>query len=359
VHKSRIPRLRPLSTVLVRLAVLGLVVALAAAPDASAATAAEPAGTTTVHTYASSTGLVHYRVFTPSGVAPGQHLPMVVVIHGCGLSAAQEEGATLFDDVAEREKFLVLYPDNDDLVHPAGCWQFYNVTAMNREQGDLATIAGMTNAVIGANRVEVDRVYAIGTSSGGLITSNLGASYPDLYTAIGLMAGGPYGPPLCMTGLIAPGSTASAAQAALEAEGSRQRVIPFVVLNGDADRVVSPACGEQAAQQWTRTNNLVLSGSQSAPIAAAQVVDHDPAVPGGYPYRVTSFATPSGCVLGLHYLIHGMGHGWSGGSTSPTYATTTNPLVAASRPLGPSAAEASWDFFSRFTQRTPTQPCAS
>ncbi|HWU31996.1 MAG TPA: hypothetical protein VN108_03925, partial [Marmoricola sp.] len=74
------------------------------------------------------------------------------------------------------------------------------------------------------------------------------------------------------------------------------------------------------------------------------------AVPGGYPYEVSTYGTAK-CIVGQHYVIHGMGHGWSGGTTNPKYASSTNPLVAASRPLGPSAAMASWMFFSRFSLR--------
>lgn len=307
-------------------------------------------GTTTTYAYASRTGTVHYRLFTPSTYVKGRALPLVVVVHGCGLTSHQEEEATLYDQVARRHNFLVLYPDDDDRSHLGRCWQFYNPT-LRRDSGDLATIAGMTRAVERIRTVNRQRIYAIGTSSGGLILSDLVAAYPDIYAAIGLMAGGPYGPDLCMTGLPGIADAAVAARGAFAAEARRRRVVPFIVLNGDADHVVSPVCGAEAVEQWLRANNLVISGRQTAPVSlsSASTTDHAPAVPGGYRYTVWSYRLPSGALIGLHYVIHGMGHGWSGGTSDPAYASSSNPLVAPSRPLGPSASEASWAFFSRFT----------
>lgn len=319
-----------------------------AAPQAQAGT-----GSVQQYAYDSSTGVVHFRVFTPSSYNPSKPAPLVVFTHGCNTTAAQQQAASLYDPVAEREGFVVMYPDNDDSAHPAQCWRFYDASN-KRGAGDLATIAGMTRAVMGMRSIDRQRVYQIAMSSGALITSDLAGAYPELYAAIGIMNGSPYGPDSCLSGLNgapAQGDPSQQAAAARAEEGPRARVMPFVVLNGDQDNTVSPACDDQAVQQWLRTNNLVVSGRQDRPLGLAPASDQAATKPGGYRYNVLSYRQPSGCLIGQHWVIHGMDHFWSGGTSDPAYAAFTDPK-------GPSAAEASWAFFSRYRLSSTSGSCA-
>jgi poly(hydroxyalkanoate) depolymerase family esterase len=296
------------------------------------------------YTYNSATGAVHYLVYTPSTYDPARPAPLVVLTHGCNTTAAQQEAASIDDPIAEQNRFVVMYPDDDDSVHPVQCWRFYDKPQQQRDSGDVATIAGMTRAVMAMRNIDRQRVYEIGMSSGALITSDLAAAYPDLYTAIGIMAGGPYGTDSCLTGQNgAPsiGDVSQAAAAAFAEEGPRARVMPFIVLNGDMDHTVSPGCGQQAVDQWVRTDNLVVSGKQTGPIGSAPAADRPATVTGGHSYDVLAYRGADGCVLGEHWVIHGMDHFWSGGTTDPMYAQFTDPK-------GPSASAASWAFFSRF-----------
>ena len=50
------------------------------------------------------------------------------------------------------------------------------------------------------------------------------------------------------------------------------------------------------------------------------------------PYDVLAFPGPTGCVLGEHWVIHGMDHFWSGGTTDPMYAQFTNAATTEARP---------------------------
>jgi poly(hydroxyalkanoate) depolymerase family esterase len=291
---------------------------------------------------------VHFRVFTPAAYRKGDPVPLVVVTHGCNTDAEQMEASSAYDAVAEAHDFIVMYPDDDDAVHPiVECWNWYLPTDWQRGEGDLATIAGMVHATMALRNIDASRVYEIGMSSGALITSDLGAAYPRLFAAIGIMAGGPYGLPTCVAG---GNSTTSSASAALQEEAGQARVMPFIVLNGDKDNVVSPSCDAQAVQQWLRTDNLVLDGTQKAPLRLSPEHDSGGRVHDGLSYHVLRYTAPDGCLVGEHYVVHGMGHYWSGGTSNPRYAQFTDPK-------GPSAAEASWAFFSRFSQSRSAVTC--
>ena len=66
---------------------------------------------------------------------------------------------------------------------------------------------------------------------------------------------------------------------------------------------------------------------------------------------VKSFLDPDGCLIAERWIVHGMGHFWSGGTTDPAYANFTDPK-------GPSAAEATWAFLSRYRRSDTGMPCA-
>jgi poly(hydroxyalkanoate) depolymerase family esterase len=274
---------------------------------------------------------------------------LVVVTHGCNTNADQMEASSAYDPLAEADDFIVMYPDDNDAVHPIECWQWYDPLDWQRGEGDLATIAGMVDATTTMRTIDASRIYEIGMSSGALITSDLGAAYPHLFAAIGIMAGGPYGLPTCVAG---GNSATSAASGAFSEEAGQARVMPFIVLNGDKDNVVSPGCDDQAVQQWLRTDNLVLSGTQKTPLRLSPTHHSARRVHGGRSYQVLRYTAPDGCLVGEHYVIGGMGHFWSGGTSNPRYASFTDPK-------GPSAAKASWTFFSHFSQARSAVKCGA
>lgn len=274
-------------------------------------------------------------------------VPLVVVIHGCNVTAQAQRESSGYDAVADREGFVVLYPDNDDGAHAGGCWRWYEPSSWYRDDGDPAALATMTRAVMAKYPIDPERVYVIGMSSGGLITSNLVASYPDLFAAFGLMAGGPYRGVGCLSQSVGNDPRTLAADAR-DAEGDYARVLPFIVLHGDRDYTVPPSCGTAATEQWLRTDNLVASGGQDGPLSLAPArVEAGTPKAGGYPFDVEHYTDPGGCEVAQRWDIHGMEHYWSGGSN-----------YKVGDPRGPSATEASWAFFERYRRSETDLPCA-
>jgi poly(hydroxyalkanoate) depolymerase family esterase len=323
-----------------------LVAASASAAVAGPAQAQAGAGTVEAHDFGAS----HYVLYTPSSYDASRPAPLVVMIHGCNTTAEQQMHANAAHALADREGFVILYPDNDDDLHPAQCWRFYSPLEWRRDSSDVAAIAGMTRTVMAARAIDPERVYAIGMSSGAFTASNLGPAYPDLYAAIGVMAGSAYSDFTCVgTGLGR--DVSDLARGAHAAMGPRARVLPFIVLHGDADAGIPPRCGERAVQQALRTANLAAGSRQDGPIALAPASTRSTTKPGGRAYDVRTYADPDGCVVGEHWIVHGMGHFWSGGTTDPRYAGFTDPT-------GPSASDAAWAFFKRFRRAETSLPCA-
>ena len=75
-------------------------------------------------------------------------MPLVVVLHGCTMTANEEAAATGYDQIAAKRGFVVLYP-NVDAVDRAngGCWKgLWDPGAEGRGRGDAGAIAAMTRA---------------------------------------------------------------------------------------------------------------------------------------------------------------------------------------------------------------------
>ena len=295
-----------------------------------------------------------YLAFVPSSYRAADRVPLVVVLHGCRTTADQQALASGYNEVAQRRGFIVLYPDVDATDQmEGGCWKgIWDPRAEGRGRGDARAVAAMTSAVMHRWRIDPARVYAIGISAGAFETAILGASYPDLYAAIGIHSGAAYGggEPGCVTSGESPAGTRTLALAALAAMARHARVMPVIVFHGDRDLVIPYACGQAAVQQWLETDNLVLGGEHRPPLPTSPTSLRPGTVTGGLRYTVASYLGGDGCAVIQFWTVHGMGHAWSGGSGDPSIALYTDPQ-------GPSAAAASSAFFLRWSLHGPTGIC--
>lgn len=337
-----------------RARLLGLAVGLLAVLPAAAAAAPGP-GTVSSLTYGTGQRAHPYLVYTPKGYTPSLHLPLYVMAHGCETTAYQQMEANLLNPLADQEHFVVAYPDidSDEAAQPGplrNCWQYFNPQDWQRGQNDDDAVAGITRSVMRTWNVDPQRVYLMGMSSGAFLTADMAATYSDLYAAVGENAGGDFGDFECTFQSAVTPAIAQTSQNAYDTMGSRARIVPKIVIGGDADQGIPPACADRALEQSLRTNNLVVDRSQTRPISLTPAeVEHEQK-PGGYSYTVSTYLDQHGCVIGQRYLVHGMNHFWSGGSADKRWADFTDPK-------GPSAAVASWAFFSHFTLANTARPC--
>lgn len=296
-------------------------------------------------------------VYIPGSVNPDTQAPMVVVLHGANTTAEQQRAANLFDPLAARERFIVLYPDHetDGALgrHPLQSWRFYNPVEMQRDVGDAQAIAELTRLAMARWNVDPERVYIVGMSAGGWMTSIMGATYPDLYAAIGIAEAGAYG--IGLAGLAQPLGPLLLrpevlAMSAYQAMGSHARVLPVINFQGEEDAAATPASGAHAVQQWLMTNNLVASGTLQSPFPLAPTETVDVKPEDGYPYHIDIYRDPDGCQILEQVRIEQMAHYWPGGSDDPSVAGFTDPKA-------PSGADLSWAFFKRFRRSDTSLPC--
>ncbi|WP_018177537.1 extracellular catalytic domain type 1 short-chain-length polyhydroxyalkanoate depolymerase [Jongsikchunia kroppenstedtii] len=340
-------RIRPTARLIGSLLV---VIAAVAAVIAQPAAAAPPgrAGVVRPGVHHQGSDVYPYLVYTPASVDRRKPAPLVVVVHGCQTTAAQQIESTRYNRIADREGFVLLYPDVDQLDRSApwpatNCWQFFDPASWHRDGGQAAAIADMTREAMRSSNIDARRVYLIGMSSGGFMASVMSAAYPDLYTAIGIASAGQYIDPSCIFHNPVTRPVTDSARDAYVEMGSRARVVPRFVIGGDSDGTVSSECQGKALQQGMETDNLVRRHQGEKPASLAPTSVREYVVPQGRSATVLTYATPDGRMVDQRWIVHGMDHYWSGGSPDPQLSRWTDAR-------GPDAAEFSWEFFQQFSK---------
>ena len=304
---------------------------VAVAPDASRARASAPAagaraahapaaaqaGRFTSGTHTTRHGSRAYKLFVPGAARPGTAapLPLVVMLHGCTQNPDDFAAGTRMNDAAQHDGFHVLYPEQSREHNPQGCWNWFKHTHQDRDRGEPAILASMVRAVMAEHSIDPQRVYVAGLSAGGAMAAILGQTHPDLFAAVGVHSGLAAGAARDMPSAFAAmqgNATASSGRlsplrgAAPQASSTR-RPPPTIVFHGDEDRTVHPVNGER-----------VLGGVGAHSVQPLQ---------GECGRRFTRHlhSAADGQVLAEHWVVHGAGHAWSGGSAQGSYADGRGP----------------------------------
>lgn len=246
-----------------------------------------------------------YRLFVPSGLHGPRHLPLVVMLHGCTQNPEDFATGTEMNAAAEREGVIVAYPEQPVTANPRTCWNWFDSAHQKTDAGEPALIAAITRAVISSHVVDSRRVYVAGISAGGAMAAIMGATYPELYTGVGVHSGVPFAAATTVAGALAAMQGRPRQPLALPfAPGSRRPAL--ILIHGDADVVVSSANPALIAQQWQ---------------ASASNAIHDAGATGGREWK--RWRTRDGRVEA--WSVSGLGHAWSGGNSAGTFADAAGP----------------------------------
>ncbi len=178
------------------------------------------------------------------------------MLHGCTQTAADFAAGTQMDELADAHQFIVVYPQQTPFNKPTTCWNWSVPANQTRDNGEPAILAGIVKTVEGNTTqwtVDRSRVFVAGASAGAVMSVILGATYPDLFAAIGVVAGVEY--PVGATGPSGLDPSV-AGKLAYQAMGKYARLVPTVVFQGTADPVVAPVNGDLVVQQWMQTDRL-------------------------------------------------------------------------------------------------------
>jgi poly(hydroxyalkanoate) depolymerase family esterase len=256
--------------------------ALLAAPAAQAATE--------VPSFGSNPGALKMFRYAPPGLAQGR--PVVVALHGCTQDAAYGDTSG-WTELARRFGFTVVMAQQQQLNNYNRCFNWFQSTDTTRGRGEAESIAQMTRKALAD--AGTAKAHVTGLSAGGGMTSVMLASYPELYSAGGIVAGIPHG---CAVALyeafscMSPGKNLTPAQWGAKVRAASGHTGPWPrvsVWHGTTDTTVAPANMREIVEQWTDVH-----GIPATPTGTDTV--------NGYPRARYGTAVET-------YTITGMGHG--------------------------------------------------
>lgn len=124
----------------------------------------------------SSGVLRNYLLHVPAGYQSGNPVSLILNFHGYGSNSKQEEGLTGMSTKADREGFIVVYPDGLDSKWSTGPGA--------EGEADQLFIRDLIASLEGQYNIDPKRIYATGISNGGGMTNRLGCDMADLIAAI-------------------------------------------------------------------------------------------------------------------------------------------------------------------------------
>lgn len=293
-------------------------------------------------TYNDSSGSHAYFVYAPASSQVGVAVPLIVMLHGCTQTALDLAAGTQMNALADEYNFIVAYPQQQRAYNRFLCWNWFTLKNQSRTGKEPAIIANITQAIVQDTSqwtIDPRRIYVAGISAGAAMSVILGATYPDIFAAIGVHSGFEYQAATSQNKVLRISHRGGPdpilqGQAAYAAMGSFARIIPTIVFHGTGDIVINPINGDQVVQQWMETDFLAsnetykVNFNSPANIRAGQV-------PGGRSYTVYTWNDTKGNELQEYWKIDGMGHAWSGGNNNGSYTD----------PSGPNASQAMYTFF--------------
>ena len=271
-----------------------------------------------------ATGARRFWLYRPPDLKFDERLPLIVMLHGCGQDANAFATSTRMNRIAMSERFMVLYPEQDRLANPQGCWNWFD-TSSGRAYREGALIMKAIDQACQLYQVDSTRVAIAGLSAGASMAALLVTLHPDRFKAVVMHSG------------IPPGTAHSTLSAMGAMHGHRATLPlvatpptmaaswpPLLVIHGDADAVVSPQNGLAAVQLWADAAGARAGTARS--VRRGQ----------RYPMSVTDFKH-KGRTAATLVAVSRLAHAWSGGAANKPYSDGN----------GPDASRMVWTFAAR------------
>ena len=261
--------------------------------------------------HAGPEGARPWRLMRPAGVVSG----VLVMLHGCRQDPEDFARGTAMNLAAAAHGLAVAWPEQPAAANPSRCWNWF-VPAHQGAGGEPAILAAIARAAMaetGARRAGV-----AGLSAGAAMAATLVRHHPGTFRAAALHSG------------LAPEAARdvpSAFAAMRDGPGTVRAgaPVPALVIHGEADATVHPA------------NAQALVRSLGADPAGGVV---ERATEGGRDVERRRTGTVE------WWRVAGLGHAWSGGSTTGRFAD----------PAGPDASDAIARFMARHLAGGDRQP---
>jgi polyhydroxybutyrate depolymerase len=237
-----------------------------------------------------------YLLHVPSGLPRGRPAALVLVFHGGGGQGLGTERLTHFSRIADRENFIVAYPDGINRRWNDG----RNGSAFRAREriDDVAFVSATIEAIAGERLIDRKRVYATGISNGAIFSHFLAAHLSTKIAAIAPVVGG-------VAESLARDFHPAEPVSVLVVQGTLDPLVPYdggAVARQQQGRIVST---NEAVRLWVASDHCAANPSRG------ELPDRDPT--DGCRVRTATWSNGGGGSAVTLYTIEGGGHTWPGG----------------------------------------------
>jgi len=263
-----------------------------------------------------------YTVYAPKSLSPGAGL--LVVLHGCFLTGDQMATGTEFNKYADQKGFVVLYPEQSYQDNAWKCWNWFKPENQRRDDGEASILVGMTLETVRKYDLDASRVFITGISAGGAMAANLLGCYSDVFAGAMLHSGLEFAAAQSeeeahnVTRNGPSRDLDESAREALACSPARQRLIPLIVVHGQADNFVGTVNADRTFTLFEKINASIYSSMGGS---ASQISHQQSRIEQGG-YKFSANVTDSffgGQNVMKKVMVDGMAHAWSGGQPTAPY----------------------------------------
>lgn len=258
-----------------------------------------------------------YDLYVPASYTGQQAVPLVLAFHGSGGDGKSMEQLTGFNQLAEQEKFIVVYPDAIN--------QHWD--ARRRVQPETTNDIGFISALIEqlAQQYNLDRqrIYATGFSNGGMFTHRVACELSDKIAAGAVVSA------------TLPENLSNICQPS--------QPVSMLLIHGTNDPVVPYSTPGRALLSMPDTVKYWSSHNGCSPQATKA------AVPGAANVSLETYQPCKNNATVMLYTIEGGEHSWpswQAGTTGKSSHSAQNDPAQ-----GINASSLIWDFFSKHTAK--------
>jgi polyhydroxybutyrate depolymerase len=234
-----------------------------------------------------SSGIMRqYRLHVPDSYQENVAVPLVVNFHGYSSNARQEEALTDMSAKADREGFIVVYPEGLD-----SAW--FTGPGADGQQ-DRQFVRDLISSLESQYHIDPKRIYATGISNGGGMADRVACSMADAIAAIAPDAGAYNFWRDCQPSRPVP---------VLAFHGLDDNIIPYI---GGKPQSMAPPIEDWAAA-WAERNGCASTPGVTTPVDTVTV-------------RTWSNCRDNADVI--LYTLANHGHSWPGSPTMPKAITS-------------------------------------
>lgn len=251
-----------------------------------------------------------YLLYVPQSYDASKPVPLMISMHGAGGWPKQQMDLSQWNEVADRDGFIVAYPAGSEGPGPR-VWHVGDGAASVK---DVRFIADLIEKIGAAYNIDRHRIYANGFSNGGGMSFALSCAMPDRIAAFGLV------------GAALPSTIAWCTD---------RRPAPMIAFHGTDDPDAAYGGGEtwMSPFPFASVERFAMTWAQRNRCASQPV--ESKAAPDVARREYTHCADGASVIL---YTIHGGGHTWPGGGELPAYFVGPNThSINATREM--------WSFF--------------